>query len=270
MHRANPLAGNTQEWVEVLDKDSNVWDQNAFNDLMRRGSTPLPDDAHRLFQCYDGKLKCGILPVSIFCSGHTGFTQVRARASSGSARSGCSRLSLELMLRPPPPPIQRMPDKLGLKPYVVHATFQFSGTPGKRHRMRERLWWNVSARWWHAMASLGTLRLAPALLSQPFFALQDPPEYFDHEHGFISYDARIPKRLLDAVRELKPNGTLEATMVHFDLVNFQLRQARWRARSCRRRRARPRGGCGSRWLPPCRTRSLRRRRRRSRRRSRCP
>lgn len=63
-------------------------------------------------RCYDGKLKCGILPVSVFCSGHTGFTQ-------------------------------RMPDKLGLKPYVVHATFQFSGTPGKRNRMRERLWWNV-------------------------------------------------------------------------------------------------------------------------------
>jgi hypothetical protein len=51
--------------------------------------------------------------VSIFCSGHTGFTQ-------------------------------GMFEKLSLKPYVVHATFQFSGTPGKRHRMRERLWWNVS------------------------------------------------------------------------------------------------------------------------------
>jgi len=73
-------------------------------------SRPAPAPLRR---CYDGKLKCGILPVSIFCSGHTGFTQ-------------------------------RMPEKLGLKPYVVHATFQFSGTPGKRHRMRERMWWNVS------------------------------------------------------------------------------------------------------------------------------
>ena len=71
--------------------------------------------------CYDGKLKCGILPVSIFCSGHTGFTQ-------------------------------GMPDKLGKTPYVVHATFQYSGTPGKRHRMREKRWWRVRAllalHWW--------------------------------------------------------------------------------------------------------------------------
>jgi len=48
----------------------------------------------------------------MFCSGHTYFTQ-------------------------------RMPFKLGLDPYVVHATFQFSGTPGKRWRLREALLWNV-------------------------------------------------------------------------------------------------------------------------------
>ena len=61
---------------------------------------------------YHGKLKFGILPVSTFCSGHTFFTQ-------------------------------RMPFKLKLEPYVVHATFQFSGTPGKRFRFREALLWNV-------------------------------------------------------------------------------------------------------------------------------
>lgn len=61
---------------------------------------------------YHGKLKFGILPVSTFCSGHTFFTQ-------------------------------RMPAKLGLKPFVVHATFQFSGTPGKRFRFREAFLWNV-------------------------------------------------------------------------------------------------------------------------------
>lgn len=58
------------------------------------------------------KLKMGILPVSTFCSGHTFF-------------------------------VQRMADAMGLKPYVVHATFQFSGTPGKRHRMRESLLWTA-------------------------------------------------------------------------------------------------------------------------------
>ncbi|KAL4439682.1 hypothetical protein ABPG75_002683 [Micractinium tetrahymenae] len=154
------------EWTELLDKDDKVWDQNGFNDLMRRGSRPLPDREDRLFECYDGKLKCGILPVSIFCSGHTGFTQ-------------------------------NMPGKLGLKPYVVHATFQYSGTPGKRHRMRERMWWN------------------------------DGLEYFkDPPAGFIVYDPDIPAPLLEAMRTMERNFTLEATTPHFELVNFQLRQLR--------------------------------------------
>ena len=39
-----------QEWVKVLEGDSNVWDQNAFNDLYRRGARPLPDRADRLFE----------------------------------------------------------------------------------------------------------------------------------------------------------------------------------------------------------------------------
>ena len=45
-----------------------------------------------------------------------------------------------------------------LQPYALHATFQFSGTPGKRHRMRE------------------------------FRLFDDPPEYFDHPVGFMSYN----------------------------------------------------------------------------------
>lgn len=34
----------------MLDKDDKIWDQNGFNDLMRRGSRPLPDRTDRLFQ----------------------------------------------------------------------------------------------------------------------------------------------------------------------------------------------------------------------------
>lgn len=59
----------------------------------------------------------GILPVATFCSGHTFF-------------------------------VQHMADVLGLEPYVVHATFQFSGTPGKRHRMREALLWDAVSLGW--------------------------------------------------------------------------------------------------------------------------
>jgi hypothetical protein len=39
------------EWNTMLDKDDKIWDQNAFNDLFRRGTgRELPD---RLFMAYD-------------------------------------------------------------------------------------------------------------------------------------------------------------------------------------------------------------------------
>jgi hypothetical protein len=37
--------------------------------------------------------------------------------------------------------VQRLHERMGLEPFAVHATFQYSGTPGKRHRMRERMLW---------------------------------------------------------------------------------------------------------------------------------
>ena len=40
-----------QEWNDMLEKDDKVWDQNAFNDLMRRGAKPDPARADRLFWC---------------------------------------------------------------------------------------------------------------------------------------------------------------------------------------------------------------------------
>lgn len=39
--------------------------------------------------------------------------------------------------------VQRLAERIGLDPYAAHATFQYSGTPGKRHRMRERSLWVV-------------------------------------------------------------------------------------------------------------------------------
>jgi hypothetical protein len=52
----------------------------------------------------------GVLPVALFASGHTFF-------------------------------VQRLAERQGTPAYAVHATFQFSGTPGKRHRLRERALW---------------------------------------------------------------------------------------------------------------------------------
>lgn len=151
-HTAKDLA---KEWVQVLEKDDKVWDQNAFNDLFRRGGRGTKDKDN-LIPGYKGTLKVGILPVSIFASGHTYF-------------------------------VQRMYEKQKLEPYVVHATFQFSGTEGKRHRMREALLW------------------------------QDAPEYYDPPGGLLTFAADIPDELL------KASGTVAG---HFNLVNHQLLQIR--------------------------------------------
>ncbi|KAK9813171.1 hypothetical protein WJX72_010080 [[Myrmecia] bisecta] len=157
-------AALAEEWNQVLEADANVWDQNAFNDLFRRGASAEGDRPDNLFKGYDGKLLIGILPVSIFCSGHTYF-------------------------------VQRLPERLQLKPYVVHATFQYSGTPGKRHRLRERLLWN------------------------------DPPAYFDPPGGLLTFDLDLTN-LLEGSTPQPRDGTLPRTLGHFKLVNHQLVQIR--------------------------------------------
>ena len=62
-------------------------------------------DEDRLFVGAGGNATIGILPVSLFCSGHTYF-------------------------------VQDMPAMIDEVPYAVHATFQFGARPGKRHRFR--------------------------------------------------------------------------------------------------------------------------------------
>lgn len=113
---------------------------------------------------YDGKLKIGILPVTTFASGHTYF-------------------------------VQRLHEKYNLDPYVAHATFQYSGTPGKRHRFRENLMW------------------------------VDPEAYFQHVNGFVSVLSDVTKEL-QLAKEMNLTGLLEDTVPHFNLVNVQLRTIR--------------------------------------------
>ena len=155
-----------KEWVDVLEADDKYWDQNAFNDLFRKGftftETRRPDN---LFLGYDNKLLIGILPVSVFCSGHTYF-------------------------------VQRMHEKLGLDIFVAHATFQFSGTPGKRHRFREMGLWI------------------------------DDYDYFDYPGGFVYYKNKVDDTLLEAVRSRERSFKIESTVPHFNLVNSQLLQFR--------------------------------------------
>ena len=46
--KALPLV---DEWNRILDKDEKIWDQNAFNDLFRRGAGESQEN--RLFKAYD-------------------------------------------------------------------------------------------------------------------------------------------------------------------------------------------------------------------------
>lgn len=64
-------------WKNQLLADDQIWDQNGFNDLMKKKLGPSVDEDSGLVYAYDGSLKLGILPVSLFCSGHTYFVQVR-------------------------------------------------------------------------------------------------------------------------------------------------------------------------------------------------
>lgn len=146
-----------KEWKELLLADEKIWDQNGFNDLVRRQLGPTVDEESGLVYAYDGNLKLGILPASVFCSGHTYF-------------------------------VQAMYQQLRLEPYAVHTTFQYAGTDGKRHRLREAM------------------------------VFYDPPEYYDSPGGFLSFEPSIPKSLL-----LDGEHTVES---HFSLVNYQIKQIR--------------------------------------------
>ncbi|KAG7024727.1 Arabinosyltransferase [Cucurbita argyrosperma subsp. argyrosperma] len=150
-----------KEWKEMLLADDKIWDQNGFNELVRKKYGPSVDEDGGLVYAYDGNLKLGILPASIFCSGHTFFVQVLFCA---------------------------MYQQFRLEPYAVHTTFQYAGTEGKRHRLREAM------------------------------VFDDPPEYFDAPGGYLSFKPSIPKSLL-----LEGEHDLDT---HFRLMNYQLKQIR--------------------------------------------
>lgn len=146
-----------KQWKEMLLADDQIWDQNGFNDILHNQLGPSVDDESGLVFAFDGKLKLGILPASIFCSGHTYF-------------------------------VQAMYQQLRLEPYAVHTTFQYGATEGKRHRLREAMYF------------------------------LDPPEYYNPPGGFLSFKPYIPKSML-----LSGEHNIES---HFTLVNYQIKQIR--------------------------------------------
>jgi hypothetical protein len=93
--------------------------------------------------------------------------------------------------------VAQLPQRAGVVPYVVHATFQYSGNAGKRHRLREAMLWI------------------------------DPPEYYDHPRGFVTYEPYIPSEHLDFFKSFQKPQLLyqENTTVlqhHFEMMNRQV------------------------------------------------
>eukprot|EP00798_Chlamydomonas_sp_ICE-L_P001848 gene1848-33268_t len=186
-----PPKPNDQEWIKSLD-DPKMWDQTAFNQLARRNWSEVLDN--NLFKGYDGKLNIGILPASIFSSGHMFFVQTKYKdpglepyvAQATFQYSGTDRQTDVTKYK-----------ELGLEPYVAHATFQYSGTPGKRHRFREFKLWD------------------------------DPPEYYDSPNGFISMTIDIPTDLWEAAKKpITGPMTPDKLDTHFKLVHFQIAHLR--------------------------------------------
>ncbi len=129
------------------------WDQARFNRMVRDGMVPGPPGKDYALG-WKGRVKVQALDIVDFPNGHVHF-------------------------------VQRLPQALRRVPFVVHATFQYGGTAGKRHRFRE-------ARAW----------------------LADPDEYYAPKQGLLSYDFTPDPALLAA-----SNASIEA---HFALMNPQL------------------------------------------------
>lgn len=132
-HDVMRTRGKSQGW-------DRIWgDQHALNQLMRIDMFPIkviePNDGYarhnRVFWTYGRRLRLGILPPSEFANGHMFFTQ-------------------------------QIPQKMGIKPYVVHNTFQFHYSPGKILRFREHGLW-----------------------------LLDPDSFYT-EGNFLSFDISLP------------------------------------------------------------------------------
>eukprot|EP01062_Namystynia_karyoxenos_P002126 TRINITY_DN10737_c0_g1_i1.p1 TRINITY_DN10737_c0_g1~~TRINITY_DN10737_c0_g1_i1.p1 ORF type:complete len:749 (+),score=210.62 TRINITY_DN10737_c0_g1_i1:80-2248(+) len=110
-----------REWERIMadDRFFGNWrnDQTAYNRVMKQGARTA--GAGPIVMAANGTVRLGILPVHLFCSGHTFF-------------------------------VQRLPQRLRVQPFAVHVTFVSCDAPGKRHRMREAGLWLVDGEEYYA------------------------------------------------------------------------------------------------------------------------
>ncbi|PSC68170.1 glycosyltransferase family 77 [Micractinium conductrix] len=153
-------------WQKQLDSDESAWDQNVFNWVAHEGLLPFqsPPENERLVWGTNHSLVFGVLPVAAFASGHTFF-------------------------------VQRLFELQKVKPYVVHCTFQYGGSAGKRHRLREAMLW------------------------------VDPPKYYG-EGQFLSVDftyPETPKDFQEQDKTMMEGKRFKTTWDHNKMVDFHIK-----------------------------------------------
>lgn len=119
------------EWSRAVDKNpAGSWDQGVFNELAKKNqrSATKPLSSDRLFPSFDGKVIGGVLPLALFCGGHSYF-------------------------------VAQMPQRKGIRPFSVHTTFQYGGADGKRWRLREAMLWEDEPSYYDPLG--GLLRYEP-------------------------------------------------------------------------------------------------------------
>ena len=114
-----------EAWRDACWSHEGSWDQELFAQVLRRGgsrrgATEREDRLQPMFRLEGGRqLLAGVLPVSLFASGHTFF-------------------------------VTRMSHLMRTHPYMVHTTFQYGGAPGKKHRLREAMIWEDEPAYYEA------------------------------------------------------------------------------------------------------------------------
>ncbi|KAK3284820.1 hypothetical protein CYMTET_7548 [Cymbomonas tetramitiformis] len=114
---------------KILDNnDLNIRDQAAFNDVLREGMQPLTQvPGYELYprqalKAWNNQVSVGVLPLLYFQNGHSYFTQ-------------------------------KLHERRSVKPYVVHATYQYGDGAvfpfGKRQRFREAGLWQMDGKDYH-------------------------------------------------------------------------------------------------------------------------
>eukprot|EP00850_Spirogloea_muscicola_P015991 SM000127S26607 [mRNA] locus=s127:25293:28790:+ [translate_table: standard] len=150
-----------------------VWgDQHALNQLLRIRMFPIEvvesqlghKRNNRVVYVYGRQMWAGILPVSLFCNGHVYF-------------------------------VQRIPQRHGLVPYVVHNTFQFHFAPGKIARFREAELWALDP------PSCGP---TPQLLPFPLGT-----SFYYEEGNFLLFRVDLPPTILDLPMDQRHRAALQ-------------------------------------------------------------